>query len=98
VKRLTARRVREPDPGAAPGEKTMTARLTVLFVTTALLGFLIGARAVGVPAPAGGSAGVRELDRLRGGFWRPAGSDAVRPVLSLEPAAWTPDVRLGSLD
>jgi hypothetical protein len=74
-------------------EETMTARLTALFVTTALLGFLIGARAVGVPTPAeraASAAGVREADRLLGTFWRPAGSDAERPVLRLAPVAWTP--------
>ena len=71
----------------------MTARLTALIVTTALLGFLVGARAVGGPAVAASvasEAGTRELDRLRGGFWRPAGSDAERPALSLEPVAWIP--------
>jgi hypothetical protein len=93
VKRITARRRLEPDPGIAPGEKTMTTRLTVLFVTTALLGFLVGARAVGVPTPVGSaasSAALREMDPLRGGFWRPAGSDAARPGVRLEPAAWAP--------
>lgn len=71
----------------------MTARLTSLFVTTAVLGFLIGARAVGIPSWAGSAAsstGLREMDPLRGGFWRPAGSDATRPGVRLEPAAWTP--------
>jgi hypothetical protein len=39
------------------------------------------------PAPA---AGARELDPLRGGFFRPAGSDAVRPPQRLRPLAWWP--------
>jgi hypothetical protein len=90
VKRFTARRAHKPDAAVTPGEKKMTTRLTALFVTTALLGFLIGARAVGVPAPAAGSAGVRELDPLRGSFWRPAGSDAARPAVKLARLAWTP--------
>lgn len=72
----------------------MTTRLTALFVITALLGFLIGARAVGTPSPAASApsvaAGVREMDPLRGGFWRPVGSDAQRPVARLAPVSWTP--------
>jgi hypothetical protein len=71
----------------------MTARLTALFVITAVLGFLVGARAVGSPSPAesaAATAGVREMHPLRGGFWRPAGSEAERPAVRLEPTAWAP--------
>jgi hypothetical protein len=76
-----------------PEEETMTARLIALLVTTALLGFLVGVRAIGSPTPAQTAArevGLRESDPLRGGFWRPAGSDAARPTLRLEPTAWVP--------
>jgi hypothetical protein len=68
----------------------MTARLTALIVTTAVLGFLLGARAVGNPTPTANASGVREMHSLRGGFWRPAGSDAARPAVTLERAAWSP--------
>jgi hypothetical protein len=77
----------------------MTTRLSVLIATAAVLGFLVGARAVGIPRPAEDSpsaAGVRELDPLRGGFWRPAGSEAERPALELEPSAWAPPMREAS--
>jgi len=73
----------------------MTARLTALVLATALLGFLVGARALGssasppASAPAA-SAGTRDVAPLRGGFWRPAGSDAKRPVVSLRQTAWSP--------
>ncbi len=33
----------------------------------------------------------RELDPIRGHFFRPPGSDAVRPPLSLRPAVWSPE-------
>ena len=68
-------------------------RLTALIATAALLGLLVGARAAAgsdEPARAASAAGVREPDRFRGGFWRPAGSDAVRPVVSLARASWSP--------
>jgi len=75
----------------------MTTRLTALLVTTALLGCLVGARAAGGPtllatsAPStADDAGVRERHALFGGFWRPAGSDAARPVASVERVTWTP--------
>ena len=66
-------------------------------MTTALLGFLAGARAIGgldPPASATVDAGVREKDRLHGGFWRPAGSNAERPTLSLAPVTWTPSASM----
>jgi hypothetical protein len=34
---------------------------------------------------------VREHDPIRGHFFRPPGSDAVRPPLSLRPVAWWPE-------
>jgi hypothetical protein len=71
----------------------MTIRLTALLVTTALLGFLVGARAVGGPtamASSASTAGQRDVDPLRGSFWRPAGSDAARPAVRLERVGWTP--------
>ena len=36
-------------------------------------------------------AGVSERDALRGHFFRPAGSDAVRPLLQLRQSRWNPD-------
>ncbi len=68
-------------------------RLSGLIATAALLGVLVGARAA-----AGGEgltheasvAGVRVTDPLRGGFWRPANSDAKRPAVSLARAQWAP--------
>jgi hypothetical protein len=71
----------------------MTARPIALLVTTALIGFLMGARAIGSTAPAevaATAAGIRVSDPLCGSFWRPAGSDAARPSMRLEPATWTP--------
>jgi hypothetical protein len=67
-------------------------RLTALLATAALLGSLLGARAVAGPeaVPHARSAGVREADPLHGGFWRPAGSDAERPAVSLVRASWSP--------
>jgi hypothetical protein len=35
-------------------------------------------------------AGELEADTLRGHFFRPKGSDAVRPVLRLQPSRWLP--------
>ena len=71
----------------------MTTRLTALVLATALLGFFLGSRAIGGPALTAGAAsaaGAREKHPLHGGFWRPAGSDATRPVVRLERVAWTP--------
>ena len=34
----------------------------------------------------------READTVRGHFYRPEGSNAVRPVLRLQPGRWTPAV------
>lgn len=71
----------------------MTTRLTALVLATAMLGFLVGSRAIGGPASAvesASAAGVRERHPLHGGFWRPEGSDATRPVVRLERSAWTP--------
>jgi hypothetical protein len=90
---FTAPRVRRPDPRVVHGENTMMTRLTALLVATALFGFFVGTRAIGGPALTAGTAsaaGVREAHPLHGGFWRPAGSDATRPVVRLERAAWTP--------
>jgi hypothetical protein len=41
-------------------------------------------------APAEPPAGVTEPDALRGHFFRPAGSDAVRPSLRLQQGRWSP--------
>jgi hypothetical protein len=71
----------------------MTARLTALLCATALVGFVVGARAVSAPVPEQlpeRSAGVREVDPLHGSFWRPAGSEAARPASSLAPRSWVP--------
>jgi hypothetical protein len=63
-----------------------------LLVTVTAFSVLLGARAAGGPAPESGVAatGVREPGAFRNSFWRPAGSDAERPALRLEPVAWTP--------
>lgn len=67
-----------------------------------VLGLLQGTRAAlgdmplaEVPAAAGAetetpAAGVSEPDALRGYFFRPAGSDAVRPALRLRQSRWNP--------
>jgi hypothetical protein len=67
-----------------------------------VLGLLQGTRAAlgdmplaEVPAAAGAetgtpAAGVSEPDALRGHFFRPAGSDAVRPALRLRQSRWNP--------
>jgi len=71
----------------------MTARLTALLCATALVGFVVGARAVSRPVPEGlpePSAGIREVDPLHGSFWRPAGSEAARPAIRLAPRSWVP--------
>jgi hypothetical protein len=68
-------------------------RLTALIAMAALLGLLVGARAAAgwdAPERTASAAGVREPDRLRGGFWRPAGSDATRPVVRLARDSWSP--------
>ena len=66
-----------------------------------VLGLLQGTRAAlgdmplrELPAAAEAQAplpGVSEPDALRGHFFRPAGSDAVRPVLRLHQSRWNPD-------
>jgi len=44
------------------------------------------------PAPADVAAPpAREHDPIRGHFFRPPGSNAVRPPLSLRPVAWWPE-------
>jgi hypothetical protein len=67
-----------------------------------VLGLLQGTRAalgdmplaeLSAPAeakPEAPAAGVNEPDALRGHFFRPAGSDAVRPTLRLRQSRWTP--------
>ena len=72
----------------------MTVRWFAL-VTSALLAFLLGVRALGGSDPIvhrspEDAASVREHDAWRGSFWRPAGSNASRAALRLEPVAWTP--------
>jgi hypothetical protein len=62
------------------------------------LGLLQGSRAAlgdmplgeGEPAAAEAPAGHLEPDALRGDFFRPVGSTAVRPALRLRAGAWTP--------
>jgi hypothetical protein len=68
-----------------------------------LLGLLQGSRAalgdlplraaaeIRADAPAqAATPGVVENDALRGRFFRPAGSNAVRPALRMRPSVWTP--------
>jgi hypothetical protein len=60
------------------------------------LGLLQGSRAALGDIPLGAerepppAAGLVEPDALRGHFFRPVGSTAVRPVLRLRASAWTP--------
>ena len=71
----------------------MAARIGTLVLLTAMAGFLIGVRATGGTLPVfetPETAELRERDPIRGGFWRPAGSDAVRPVVRLEAKSWEP--------
>lgn len=68
------------------------------------LGLLQGSRAALGPLPdsdAAASADVadvrepeREVDSVRGHFYRPEGSDAVRPALRLRPERWAPPPRV----
>lgn len=70
-----------------------------LFGLVFVLGLLQGTRTAlglaplaGRVAPADVSAPpARELDPIRGHFFRPPGSDAVRPPLSLRPVVWWPE-------
>ncbi|MEN8161016.1 MAG: hypothetical protein ABFS41_13160 [Myxococcota bacterium] len=71
----------------------MATRIGTLFLVTAVAGFLVGVRATGGTLPvfdAPETAALREADPIRGGFWRPVGSDAVRPVVRLEVRTWEP--------
>jgi hypothetical protein len=74
----------------------MATRIGALLLVTAVAGFLIGVRATGGTLPGfdanepAETAEIREVDPLRGGFWRPAGSDAVRPVVRLDVRTWEP--------
>ena len=70
---------------------TVRMRLTALALASVLVACLAGAggRAplADAPRPARGTL---DSDHLHGAFWRPAGSDATRPALSLRRVAWTP--------
>ena len=74
---------------------------SVLVAVVFALGLLQGSRAalgLGAPEPASEPialgevppSGVREADAARGHFYRPTGSDAVRPELRLQPSRWLP--------
>jgi hypothetical protein len=70
-----------------------------LFGLVFVLGLLQGTRTALGLAPLASPAAradvsappARELDPIRGHFFRPPGSDAVRPPLSLRPAVWWPE-------
>jgi hypothetical protein len=71
---------------------TARTRLTALALASVLVACLAagaGGRAplADAPRPARDTL---DSDRLHGAFWRPAGSDATRPTLSLQRAAWAP--------
>ena len=71
---------------------------SVLVGVVFVLGLLQGSRAAlgrmpplpELESPAGPVAGAREVDSLRGHFFRPQGSTAVRPVLRLRESRWLP--------
>jgi hypothetical protein len=72
----------------------------VLVAIVFALGLLQGSRAAlgdipldelaDVAAPPTADAAVVESDALRGHFFRPPGSNAVRPELRTRPSAWSP--------
>ena len=71
---------------------------TALVALVMVLGLLQGTRTALGPAPLAPPAApdfaappARELYPVRGHFFRPAGSDAVRPALRLRPVAWQPE-------
>ena len=71
----------------------MKARFAMGLVALALALALGGAAAPRAAEPvtsAPVAPSLREFHSLHGGFWRPAGSDAVRPALRLDPVVWTP--------
>ena len=74
---------------------TVRTRLTALALASVLVACLAGAGAgTGGRAPLADASrparGTLDSDRLHGAFWRPAGSDATRPALSLRRVAWAP--------
>jgi hypothetical protein len=72
---------------------TVRTRLTALALASVLVACLAGAGTGGRAPSADASRparGTLDSDRLHGAFWRPAGSDARRPALSLRRVAWTP--------
>ena len=72
---------------------TARTRLTALALASVLVACLAGAGTGGRAPLADASRparGTLDSDRLHGAFWRPAGSDATRPTLSLQRAAWAP--------
>ena len=72
---------------------TAPTRLTALVLASVVVACLAGTGAGGRGALAGAPRpALRTLDHelLHGAFWRPAGSDARRPALSLERATWAP--------
>jgi hypothetical protein len=81
-------------------------RQSALVGAVIALGLLQGARAAlgrmpeaAAPEPAAPAAlpgELREVDTLRGHFYRPEGSDAVRPPLRLDERRWTPAPRLAA--
>ena len=72
---------------------TARTRLTALALASVLVACLAGAgpgSRAPLPQAAAPAFGTLDADRQHGSFWRPAGSDATRPALSLERVAWTP--------
>src|SRR5258705_4884413 len=70
---------------------TARTRLTALVLASVVVACLAGTGAGGRGALAGAlrrAVGTLESDLLHGAFWRPAGSDARRPALSLQRATW----------
>lgn len=72
---------------------TVRTRLTALALASVLVACLAGAGTGGRAPLADASRparGTLDSDRLHGALWRPTGSDATRPTLSLQRAAWAP--------
>jgi hypothetical protein len=64
--------------------------LGLLQGSRAALGRMPDASAEGRPAAAAAPPQKREVDAVRGHFYRPSGSDAVRPPLHLDERRWNP--------
>jgi hypothetical protein len=92
---------RDPQRGAQSKSSGRWWLRSALVVVVFVLGLLQGSRAALGRMPLAPAlepsahaeapvAGALEADRVRGHFFRPQGSDAVRPELRLRPGRWLP--------